>query len=107
VVIEWAAFSFCDSLISVELPDWSWLVLFIHFIDQSESVIEIQQCAFASCDSLASLDLPEGLHSIGPESYSLYWTCIIFKWQIIGKHSYSVHSQIASLALVWFGDVRG
>jgi hypothetical protein len=36
VVIEWAAFSFCDSLISVELPDWSWLVLFFHFIDQSE-----------------------------------------------------------------------
>jgi hypothetical protein len=36
LVIEWAVFSFGDSLISVELPDWSWLVLFIHFIDQSE-----------------------------------------------------------------------
>jgi hypothetical protein len=36
VVIEWAAFSFCDSLISVELPDWNLLDLMIHFIDQSE-----------------------------------------------------------------------
>jgi hypothetical protein len=54
-------------------------------------VIEIQQCAFASCDSLTSLDLPEGLHYIGPESYSFYWTCIVFKLQTIGKHSYSVH----------------
>jgi hypothetical protein len=54
-------------------------------------VIDIQQCAFASCDRLAFLDLPEGCHSIGPESYSLYWACIVFKLQIIVKHSYSIH----------------
>jgi hypothetical protein len=41
-------------------------------------VIEIQQCAFTSCDSLAPLDLADGLHSIGPESFS---ACKLQAWR--------------------------
>ena len=56
------AFSFCDSLVTITLPD---------------TLTTIQEDAFSQCNALKSLDIPDNVTTVGGNCFSFLRFCFV------------------------------